>query len=181
MKTIRFAKVALWIGAAFLLASGLASAQCTANVYNCCADGTPGTPCCGYGPCNIFCGNCDGGCRRQPDPLPSGWDPSCGHLTGGLDIGKAIKDDKGNAEQAKKIPEPLVGRALFDKIDTNHDGTISLAETEAWAKASKSTMTKAEIRAGFEKADANHDGKIQPSEFDRSLADTPENSAGKHR
>ena len=26
-----------------------------------CDDGTLGTPCCGYGPCNIFCCNCDGG------------------------------------------------------------------------------------------------------------------------
>ncbi|KAI9551472.1 hypothetical protein GHT06_021805 [Daphnia sinensis] len=28
-----------------------------------CKDGTRGTPCCGYGRCNIFCRNCDGGCR----------------------------------------------------------------------------------------------------------------------
>ncbi|TGZ79457.1 hypothetical protein EX30DRAFT_342336 [Ascodesmis nigricans] len=30
----------------------------------CCADGTQGTPYCGYGPCNIFGCNCDGGCRK---------------------------------------------------------------------------------------------------------------------
>ncbi|OAK98479.1 hypothetical protein IQ06DRAFT_307583 [Phaeosphaeriaceae sp. SRC1lsM3a] len=28
-----------------------------------CADGTKATPCCGNGPCNIFCSNCDNGCR----------------------------------------------------------------------------------------------------------------------
>lgn len=28
-----------------------------------CGDGTPPTPHCGKGPCNIFGCNCDGGCR----------------------------------------------------------------------------------------------------------------------
>lgn len=168
----------LCLGATLLLLSGFASAQCSANGFGCCADGTPGTPCCGYGPCNIFCGNCDGGCRHAPDngqPV----DPSCGQVGGALDINKAIKDGNG-AEPAKTKAEPLVGRALFDKIDTNHDGTISLAETQAWAKASKSKMSKEEIRAGFKKADTNHDGKIQPEEFDRSLANTPEKTAAGH-
>ncbi|KAF2142760.1 uncharacterized protein K452DRAFT_297296 [Aplosporella prunicola CBS 121167] len=31
-----------------------------------CFDGTRATPCCGVGPCNIFCANCDGGCRKRP-------------------------------------------------------------------------------------------------------------------
>ncbi len=31
-----------------------------------CADGSDGTPCCGVGSCNIFCCNCDDGCRQQP-------------------------------------------------------------------------------------------------------------------
>ncbi len=31
-----------------------------------CNDGTRGTPCCGVGRCNIFCCNCDGGCRKPP-------------------------------------------------------------------------------------------------------------------
>lgn len=29
-----------------------------------CGDGTEPTPFCGYGPCNIFGCNCDGGCRK---------------------------------------------------------------------------------------------------------------------
>lgn len=31
-----------------------------------CDDDTQGTPCCGYGECNIFCCNCDGG-MLQPE------------------------------------------------------------------------------------------------------------------
>lgn len=30
-----------------------------------CRDGTGPTPCCGRGKCNIFCCNCDGGCRER--------------------------------------------------------------------------------------------------------------------
>lgn len=36
---------------------------CSASYFDMCADGTAGTPCCAYGGCNIFCCNCDGGCR----------------------------------------------------------------------------------------------------------------------
>ncbi|CAG7710875.1 unnamed protein product, partial [Allacma fusca] len=30
-----------------------------------CDDGTTGTPCCGYGRCNLFCCDCNGGCRSS--------------------------------------------------------------------------------------------------------------------
>src|SRR5262249_54208732 len=136
MKTSRCVAATLLFGLVFALFSGFAFAQCTANGFGCCADGTPSTPCCGYGPCNVFCGNCDGGCRRAPDPLPPGWNPSCGQVGDALGIGKAINEGNGGTQKSAKPPAaPLVGRALFDKIDANHDGTISLAETQAWAKA----------------------------------------------
>ena len=38
-----------------------ALADCCYNSGGICKDGTAGTPCCGYGGCNIFCCNCDGG------------------------------------------------------------------------------------------------------------------------
>ena len=38
---------------------------CRAGGSGRCDDGTTGTPCCGYGKCNIFCCNCDGGCRTS--------------------------------------------------------------------------------------------------------------------
>ncbi|TGZ79455.1 hypothetical protein EX30DRAFT_397042 [Ascodesmis nigricans] len=34
-------------------------------IIPCCGDGTPPTPYCGYGQCNIFGCNCDGGCRHR--------------------------------------------------------------------------------------------------------------------
>src|SRR5918911_5330 len=45
--------------------AGTARADCCSTVCNNkCGDCTAGTPCCGHGPCNIFCCNCDGGCRH---------------------------------------------------------------------------------------------------------------------
>uniref|UniRef100_A0A915JA49 Uncharacterized protein n=1 Tax=Romanomermis culicivorax TaxID=13658 RepID=A0A915JA49_ROMCU len=32
--------------------------------HDLCDDCTEPTPCCGYGPCNMFCCHCDTGCRR---------------------------------------------------------------------------------------------------------------------
>ena len=36
---------------------------CRSDGNGCCAGCTIGTPYCGYGSCNIFACNCDGGCR----------------------------------------------------------------------------------------------------------------------
>ena len=40
---------------------------CPCWVSTVCNDGTECTPWCGYGPCNIFGCNCDGGCRVSMD------------------------------------------------------------------------------------------------------------------
>lgn len=34
-----------------------------------CGNQHPPTPCCGRGPCNMFCCNCDGGCHYRNHPL----------------------------------------------------------------------------------------------------------------
>ncbi|KAF9630114.1 hypothetical protein BFW01_g295 [Lasiodiplodia theobromae] len=50
-----------------------AAAHCchVINENNECRDGSWGTPCCGQGGCNIFCCNCDGGCRSDNRKLAS--------------------------------------------------------------------------------------------------------------
>jgi len=88
-------------------------------------------------------------------------------------IGKAVHAHGATTPASTAKPTPqLVGRALFDSIDTNHDGLISLAETEKWVKATGRTLSKKEIKQGFDRTDLNHDGKVQPAEFDRNI-DTP--------
>uniref|UniRef100_A0A915KZU5 Uncharacterized protein n=1 Tax=Romanomermis culicivorax TaxID=13658 RepID=A0A915KZU5_ROMCU len=40
------------------------------NIEDLCGDCTSPTPiCCGYGPCNMFCCNCDKGCRKGNDDV----------------------------------------------------------------------------------------------------------------
>lgn len=51
------------LAASFLPAPVLAEC-CDRDSCGRCGDHTQGTPCCGYGKCNIFCCNCDGGCRH---------------------------------------------------------------------------------------------------------------------
>ena len=44
---------------------GVCCPQLNCNMKRCCYNGdTSGDWCCGRGPCNIFCCNCDGGCKR---------------------------------------------------------------------------------------------------------------------
>ena len=157
----------VWLACA-LFAPGLAQAQCEANAFGWCQDCTSPTPCCGYGPCNIFCGNCDGGCRRADTPSGVSGNPMC------------IKEGSDTVAKAIRATHPIfpgssapqAWRAKFDAIDRNHDGTISFAETRQWAKQAKKALTKAQLREGFDKADANGNGKIEPAELDRSLGDT---------
>src|SRR5690349_19783261 len=44
-----------------------------------CEDCKRSTPCCGHGNCNIFCCNCDGGCRAKSDrwDCGDGRHPTC--------------------------------------------------------------------------------------------------------
>jgi hypothetical protein len=171
MNLQRCFRAIVWIAAVFLFAPGNAAAQCEANAWGYCADCTSGTPCCGYGPCNVFCGNCDGGCRRPPSG--GNGDPSCGTLTG-----NALTEALRATSAAPAAPsEAQAWRAKFDTIDKNHNGTVSLAETQAWAKTAKKGMTHKQVREGFKKADANGNGKIEPGEVDRSLADAPKATA----
>lgn len=164
--------MALWL-AFGLFAPGRVQAQCEGNAWGYCEDCTSPTPCCGYGPCNVFCGNCDGGCRRASTPSGISGDPTCGHLSADK-VGAAIRATQ---PATAGSPEPQAWRAKFDAIDKNHNGTISFAETRAWALQAKKGMTKRQIREGFDKADANGNGKIEPAELDRSLADAPATTA----
>ncbi len=77
------------------------------------------------------------------------------------------------------------GHRLFDKIDTNHDGVISLAEWEAAKAAFKAKHPNAKLPEAngkgdghplFDKIDTNHDGVISLAEWEAFRAAHP----GKH-
>jgi Ca2+-binding EF-hand superfamily protein len=55
---------------------------------------------------------------------------------------------------------PDKARAMFEKVDTNHDGMLSAEEWTAAGRRAK----------GFEMVDANHDGQITPDELRAAAA-----------
>ena len=65
-------------------------------------------------------------------------------------------------------------KALFDKMDANHDGKVDRAEADkfqAAARAAQDARRKQVIGAAFAKIDANKDGQISRQEFE--AAETP--------
>lgn len=52
------------------------------------------------------------------------------------------------------------GKEMFDKIDTNHDGVLTLAE---WTAAGRRER-------GFNIIDADHDGNVTPAELRAAAA-----------
>ena len=65
-----------------------------------CFDYTFPTPCCGYGPCNIFCCNCDGGCRTH------------------------------KSRKVRSLDEDDDTRTYFQSLDLNQDGVIDFYEAD---------------------------------------------------
>jgi hypothetical protein len=93
-----------------------------------CGDDTKPTPCCGYGKCNVFCCNCDGGCRSSrrrsnPDEIAANDLATFGEI----DLNK---DGKVDADEAHKFvaPKNLTQAFEFARYDLNGDGFLSLYE-----------------------------------------------------
>ena len=59
-----------WMACLAALLPLATAACCNASQGGGCADRTGGTPCCGYGKCNIFCCACKGGCRHSKRDVP---------------------------------------------------------------------------------------------------------------
>ncbi|KAM0798422.1 hypothetical protein BDR22DRAFT_964767 [Usnea florida] len=124
-----------------------------------CADGSYSTPCCGEGGCNIFCCNCDGGCRTDT------W------------MEKIKRDD---LEDDQSIPVD----SLFQSVDGDTDQYLSLAEYIVWVERTKgesvvknATMLEMWIEK-FESHDANGDGKIEPGEMELSSRESGKGRKG---
>jgi len=121
----------------FLHAPSTEGACCSPNYNKCvdtfkcyCADGTIGTPYCGYEACNFFGCACKGGCRKA-----SGRSLEVEREAPGLDEFKAFKaiDTNGDGLIDKKEAKAGVKLVSFDvetlqKIDLDKDGLISPQE-----------------------------------------------------
>lgn len=111
--------------------------------------------CCAYGACNIFCCNCDGGCRRPKRLMArtiignaQAEDPTCGLFQ----------------------TENQCGLDKFEALDTNHDSVITLDEVLAGVNIIRPFLAEldptpnpditAELTALFNLYDTNHDGNL---------------------
>jgi len=112
---------------------------CNSNSSGKCADGSCGTPCCGNGGCNIFCCNCDGGCRTGP----------CG----------------GNCGVGSTTPAQFFDSVDLDKSSAISPGEF---EAWA-GRAGRHFETNEDRQKAFAKADSNKNGTIDPGEVDKSL------------
>ncbi|KAB2573525.1 hypothetical protein DBV05_g7804 [Lasiodiplodia theobromae] len=106
-----------------------------------CDDDTQGTPCCGYGSCNIFCCNCDGGCRRA----------------GGAPAGR-------RSDMSPRDPESNGSDEAFAAADTDKSGNITLQEYTNYMNVGSDSVKHI---AWFLKHDKNDDGVITPDEVSR--------------
>uniref|UniRef100_A0AC35F7X9 EF-hand domain-containing protein n=1 Tax=Panagrolaimus sp. PS1159 TaxID=55785 RepID=A0AC35F7X9_9BILA len=101
--------------------------------------------CNGKGPCNIFCCNCDDGCKQNymlSAQLPS--------------------------KTTNPIPD---AKGIFKAVDKDNNGSVTFEEAvEYIVKNDGEKKEKLEKdRSWFTKMDKNKDEKITPNEFDSSF------------
>ncbi|KAK6516004.1 hypothetical protein TWF281_004594 [Arthrobotrys megalospora] len=151
-------KYLLSILLALTWATFTAAVCCDTDGIGRCDDGTLGTPCCGNGECNVFCCNCDGGCRttRKSDVFG-------GH------------GRRPTWEHAQKSLTPADDSCAYtgaiEMMDRDGSGDLSLGEYLAWVAGTRApqvltnaTLTDIWIQY-FASFDANGDGKLQPQEI----------------
>lgn len=145
------------------------SAECCSSPAVC-ADGTLSSiwACCAYGSCNIFCCNCDGGCRTAPTKR-SWTDWKHGeHGLHGLHGGSEPESVCGLT-----LTDDQCVIAKLDALDGNLDGKVSLAEMLAnpdivrpgiSAMDLDTSDIQAKLTELFEIYDTNRDGYLDLDE-----------------
>ncbi|XP_078694645.1 uncharacterized protein LOC144923719 [Branchiostoma floridae x Branchiostoma belcheri] len=114
-----------------------------------CGDGTVSTPCCGHGKCNIFCCNCDGGCRGKKRAQEG--------------PGDLLLDEATWNSQA--ITLPPYG---FEQYDSNGDQKLTIEEAIGLLEALEYDVTNLPAD-WFTSMDLNGNGFIDPGEFDKDM------------
>ncbi len=166
-----------------VMAVAAALAMTTNSWAECCRH--YGTSCGGVGGCNIFCCNCDGGCRRPDDReyCKSAYTlckiNPIGKVTGGCGLAykaclAAVESAEGCAdgEEEKKslaaTPDdvgkkgPQKGAELFHAIDRNDDKKISAKEFAAHVNVHQRIIRM---------IDADKDGKFSADEIHKHLGE----------
>ena len=138
MVVVKVLVVLVAIASYVSIANGICCDRC--SHLSPCPDGTKCSffECCGTGPCNIFCCNCDGVCRESS------------FLQRTLPWAKIAADNLDVAIER------------FGQFDTDQDGAIDIHELKQ-ADVSVPTFVR---ESEFERIDVNRDGKITIKEFD---------------
>ncbi|XP_035693723.1 uncharacterized protein LOC118427869 [Branchiostoma floridae] len=119
-----------------------------------CGDGTTSTPCCGHGKCNVFCCNCDGGCRGKKRTLEEGPDSQLASLQ----------------DETTLFSETLSPHG-FQEYDADGDQKLSVDEAIALLEALDTDVTNLPAD-WFTSMDLNGNGFIDAAEFDKDLSFT---------
>ena len=114
-----------------------------------CDDGSVSSifACCGRGPCNIFCCNCQYGCKKATD---------CG--TVGDECTKSVQD-----------LQNVILR--FNGVDDNGDQKINVQEAFKYLNIEFEYQDLNNLPEWFSEMDKNGNGLIEPGEFDKDLDD----------
>ena len=111
-------------------------AECCGCSFNKrCMDGTSCgfTSCCAYGSCNIFCCNCDGGCRTPGLEFEAKQNDNATHFEF---LSIIDKDSSGDVDLQEfenfsmQMPQNMLVYTIFTLLDENEDGHISAKEFE---------------------------------------------------
>ncbi|XP_055350357.1 uncharacterized protein LOC129596978 [Paramacrobiotus metropolitanus] len=121
--------------------------------------------CCGKGKCNIFCCNCNGGCKPKSQCSRRGGLGGPPNTMSVGRIGRGKRDVVYNSTALQK----------FATIDLNGDERLDVDECKAFLKLSDKVLTRhprgalAKIPEWYKEIDVDGDGFILPHEFDYSL------------
>lgn len=116
---------------------------CGFNIRVQCDDCSDPTPCCGRGPCNAFCCNCDDGCRP-------------GYCRKKREV----------SSNSTMVDESDVGN-IVKALDKNGDGLISVMEGFQHLTIKFPDFTENTLMTEIMKLDLDRDGFLSSMEIDR--------------
>jgi len=95
-----------------------------------CEDCTEATPYCGYGKCNIFACNCDGGCRKKPDNVEPTVDStlSCVNEKEMFNLVDVDRNGLLSFEEINQAYDQTITKPMLSEVDTSGDGMINFEE-----------------------------------------------------
>ena len=89
-------------------------------------------------------------------------------------LGSAVQAQQAAPQSVKRTDLIAKLDSGFAALDTNHDGTLSVAELQAGQNRELQQLEarrKAEIEARFKQLDTNHDGQLSLAEFSAAIPD----------